>query len=347
MTQPHAFSGHTFHYELLQYIENSFNALKKVFTSLQSTDERVAGLYLMYAMFFKQPVKDFGRYRFTVDEWSTVKTLWSEIEHGDEFMQARLILWYLWISNAFRFVECDLDIETIQSRSDFALKMFSFRKIKSKVRTDIAEMGNESSGLLKAIDLLQMGYNEMKEHLAATIDECSGLATSDMTKDFNQHMDHIIENFDDKVAHRPKKRQGAAAKRTESDGSQSDSESNTSGHDNQKNDDAESDSNSEDIGNRRGRLKRKALNMPTKPLRFIESKSPVAEKQARRIPPGHAKEISSAGSPTRLQKIKRKIEIDDKSGNVFIFNVPSRSVRSKRMSCAKKQLQENEYVHFG
>lgn len=327
------FSGHTFQYELLQFIENSFNTLKKLFISFQTIEERIGGLYLMYAMFFKQPIKDFGRFRLTIDEWIQFKAFLCQIENNDRYEQARLIFWQLWICNAFRFVECDIDIGTIQSRTDYALKMFSFRRIKTKIKNEISEMKNESNGLLKSIDLLQMGYNEMKEHLAITFDECSGLTTSDMISKINEHIEKINDNFTERIIQKPKNKLKEHITK-ETNVSLMNSELSGSNESN----DSDNGSGNETIGSRRSRLKHKALNKKVVPLKSNEKKMKLELSVEGKMD----KSRNRSASACHLQEVKRRIEIDEKSGNIIIVNLPNRYARSKRISSAKKQIEDGE-----
>lgn len=71
----------------------------------------------MYAMYFKQPTKDFCKFRFTLADWTKMKTFYDSI-NGEPtiYLQARAIFWRLWQGNAFRFVECEIEHypETLQ-----------------------------------------------------------------------------------------------------------------------------------------------------------------------------------------------------------------------------------------
>lgn len=372
------YSGHTFHYELVQYIENCFLTLKKLFIALHTSAERVACLYLMYAMYFKQPTKDFGKFRFTMADWTTMRTFYDELsDGGDEFLQARMIFWHLWQGNAFRFVECDLDLESIQNKMEFTAKMFNFRKINPIIEGEVTALRDESKGLMSAIDILQAGYNEMKEHLSATMTDCSGLATTKIATEITDHVNGIRANFEDDFTRSKRRRELLDRKRAtrrpkhhetmtadvESDECSGTSESDTADSnyeaDNMVEVGASSDSDAEclNIGSKRFYLKRKAMNKPVKELRHMESvstktlistsdseqsspsKKQTPSKQKNKQQSGSSKSLSSpSDGAKRLKKVKKRIKVLEENGKMIVLQPSLKRSRASKSSAVAKQM---------
>lgn len=171
-----------------------------IFSSLTSIGERVAALYLMYSMYFKQPTKDFCKFRFTLSKWQKMKTFYNRIQADSKYLQACTIFWRLWQSNAFRMVGCDVEqyAQLIQNNRNNA-EAPRFHRINSEVIGTLSSLRNGDRGLVCAIETLQVGYNEMKDHFKTNFGECSSLRSINVLKDIDSQLDniHIIFANDD------------------------------------------------------------------------------------------------------------------------------------------------------
>lgn len=372
-------SGHTFHHELVQYIENCFLTLKKLFIASHTIAERVACLYLMYAMYFKQPTKDFGKFRFTLTDWTTMKAFYDEInDNGHEFLQARMIFWHLWQANAFRFVECDLDLESIQNKTQFSAKMFNFRKVNPIIESEVAGLRDESKGLMSAIDILQAGYNEMKEHLSVAMPDCSGLMATKISAEIAEHVNEVQAYFEDDYTQSKRRRELQLRKRaarrlrrneTNVHDDQSDECSATSDSgsidsnfepNNMVEAGASSDSDVEclNIGSKRFYLKRKAMNKSAKSLRHMESvstktlnsmsvseqlsptkKSLAAQRKRKRCVASRESLASPSRGGNRLKKAKRRIKVLEENEKLIVVHSATKWPRSSKLSAVAKQLE--------
>lgn len=207
-------SGHAYQHELLLYTENCFTILKNIFTNSSTTAERVAILYLMYAVYFKQPTNNFCKFRFTPNDWTKMKQFYDSISVDAKYLQVRTIFWRLWQQNAFRFVDCDREYypETMQFHCLENDGLKNFHKINATMIGHVNDVQNTSKGLLSAIGTLQMGYNEMKEHFAATQNECIELQSIDVISDINKHMVNIRKLFQSKFDGNKKHRKAPNAK---------------------------------------------------------------------------------------------------------------------------------------
>lgn len=162
------YSGFSNQHELVLHVENYFVIVKNIFVNSTSAVERLATLYLMYALYFKQPAKDFCKFRFTSADWDKVKHFYRILHNDRQYQQARCIFWRLWYGDAFRFVESDTDYYpdvTATNRVDDDAPD-GFYKINGAVLNRIKDW--QSDGIIGALETLEVGYNEMKEHLATT-----------------------------------------------------------------------------------------------------------------------------------------------------------------------------------
>lgn len=86
--------------EMAQFLEDAFIVLKRALLNATSHFEQIGALYLMYTMYFKQPPKQYCKFRMTIDEWQQMNQFYNEvcIFHS----QASLIFWKLLQNDAFR-----------------------------------------------------------------------------------------------------------------------------------------------------------------------------------------------------------------------------------------------------
>lgn len=196
-----SFSGYSFQHELVVNTEYYFTSLMNIFSSLTTIMERVTTLYLMYSLYFKQPTKDFCKFRFTLSEWQKMKTFYNCIQADSKYLQACVVFWRLWQSNAFRLVGYDVEhyAQLIQNNRSHA-EAPRFFKISSEVIGALRSVRSGDKGLVCAIETLQVGYNEMKDHFKTNFGECSSLRSIDVLKDIDSQLDNvnmIFSNDDD------------------------------------------------------------------------------------------------------------------------------------------------------
>lgn len=338
-------SGHAYQHELLLYTENCFVILKNIFTGSTLIDERLATLYLMYAMYFKQPTKDFCKFRFTLNDWIKMKHFYDAISLESKYLQARAIFWRLWQANALRFVECDLEHypETMQFHRLGNDRPSDFQKINSTIIGSVKELQNESKGLLTAIETLQVGYNEMKDHFAANLHECANLQSIDVIGGINAQMKQIQKLFQNKYdgsSCRKKEKQklmeknstfGESSKATKESDTDIDIDSelnvSTSSYSGSNDDDSYSENEDDatnqclNIGSKRYYLKRRALQKETGELHRLKSTmaqpmitSPKKATQTDII------EDSNWSKPVQRAhpEIQNQISVNDVSGKIVI-----------------------------
>lgn len=345
---PFVYSGHTHQHELLLYTENCFVILKNIFTGATTIGERLATLYLMYAMYFKQPTKDFCKFRFTLDDWRKMKNFYDTISVEPKYLQARAIFWRLYQSNAFRFVECDMEHypELIQLHRLGNDEFGNFQKINTTILATVNDIQNESKGLLSAIGTLQLGYNEMKDHFAANMNECAHMQSIDVIEGVSAQLDKVKKLFESKHDGRKGRRQnvaiaGPSRGRKESETTDYDTELNASHSSySESNDDSVSERSEDDgvdetclsIGTKRYYIKRRALQKQSGELHQLKS-SVIATRSSPRKKNNTAtvnqteatagKQPSPSISDSSTQLERSQVTIDNNSGN-FVINRPKK-----------------------
>lgn len=328
-------------------------------------------------MYFKQPTKDFCKFRFTLADWIKMKSFCDAISVEPKYLQARAIFWRLYQSNAFRFVECELEHypESMQSNRLGNDGIGHFQKINSTILGTVNDLQNESKGLLSAIGTLQLGYNEMKDHFASNMSECAQMQSTDVIEGINSQLDKVKKLFENKFEGRTKrKRQGAAVAgssrgRKESETTDCDTDMNASYSSySESNDDSISERSEDDameeaclnIGSKRYYLKRRALQKESGELHQLRSSviatrsSPRKKKKPETPKPIETEETtkstektaseqpSPSSSTVSVQPEPRQVSFDDTNGNVVINRVTKVYNRysKKYISAVRKQFTD-------
>lgn len=352
--------------------------MKKLFTTITSLKERIGVLYLMYAMYFKQQTKEYCKYRFTISDWYEMKSFYNQIHNDIKYIQVRMVFWRLWHCNAFRFVESDADfgLESTMSVQNHNENVMNFQKIAPQMLDIAGMLKDESSGVLSGLDILQAGYNEMKEHLTKVNENCTGLRPLNVIEPIAIHMDNIESTF---LAPVPKRRRRPQQGR-KNVGEASVSEANDKnekvefilgGHDEFDVHEDDTDSETEpavtmntttttddsdgeclNIGSKRIHLKRKAM---IEPARMLIHGSSYANNAPITSPPKVSKseEVSRKWDSKNLNvtrdstddettsKSTRIVEFDDQRGTVRIMQAELlRKPRTPKNSAVRRQFYE-------
>lgn len=348
------FSGHIFDYELLQFTEACMLILKALFLQSRTISERIAVLYLMYSVYFKQPTNDYCKYRITLKDWNEMKHFYNTIANDAKYMQARLIFWRLWQTNAFRFVasEGEYGVEVHTSSREFQERYNEFQSANPLIANPINAMTDKSSGLLTALEIIQIGYNEMKEHLSNTVPECSGLANTNCLRDILPRMEKICERFDGNKLTRMELRQRMQRKKVatlqiDDENDDDDYVESSSGDEYRPSTSVKnSDKSFPNIGSKRSYLRQKAMRKSDKEEsanesgknRGKEKQTTSKSKKGRNLVAPSSRQPET--QPKRLQLTKQRIELNGRSGNLIIF---SPGAPYTRRPAAKTSIVQKEF----
>lgn len=97
------FSGHSSDEQLVQFIEDALNIVKKLFVNSTVLLERIGSFYLLYALFFKQPTRQFCKIRLTMQETDTLLKFYADLPAEPEYDEVRLCYWKLIQADALRY----------------------------------------------------------------------------------------------------------------------------------------------------------------------------------------------------------------------------------------------------
>lgn len=267
----------------------------------------------MYSMYFKQPSKDFCKFRYTLIDWQKMKKFYDAISTEPMYLQARTIFWRLWQANAFRFVACEQEqYPEAMQHSKTHLPTPNFNKFNSTVIGTIKCIQDESRGMLCAIETLQVGYNEMKEHFKVGVTECSDLRSTNVLRDIGTKLGKVCKLFD---GNNQTKSQTLTEEYTiPTDGSETN--------------DTENLDEIDDIGSRRALLRHRAMSKVSNELhRFkssVEGSSPnksswqqsPAKEESREKFDFEQKDVK----PNKCVKVERSsnVYVNNSNGNVVI-----------------------------
>uniref|UniRef100_A0A182FLE7 snRNA-activating protein complex subunit 1 n=1 Tax=Anopheles albimanus TaxID=7167 RepID=A0A182FLE7_ANOAL len=162
------FCGWTTDVEKVEYTQEVLYIVKQCFLCSQRPLERIGALYLLYTLYMKQPMLSFCKIRVTLPQWQRFREIGNQPYDGQKIPQISAIVWKMFISEAFLFVQ-----EEIQHGFDsFFVKkcnnnnMDDLARCAMRMEREITTM-NASTGLCKALEILELGYNEMNEALQA------------------------------------------------------------------------------------------------------------------------------------------------------------------------------------
>uniref|UniRef100_A0A182T5W7 Uncharacterized protein n=1 Tax=Anopheles maculatus TaxID=74869 RepID=A0A182T5W7_9DIPT len=152
---------------MAEYLGEIFYTVKKCFFASHNQFERIASFYLLYTLYFKQPLFIFCKIRLTVTEWRMMKEFAKHPYNGQELPQITVILWKMFKSDAFRFVQDELErgfdrffLKSCGNSFDGSGPLRTSKDLEKELLT-LTTPG----GLINAMEILEMGYNEMKEAL--------------------------------------------------------------------------------------------------------------------------------------------------------------------------------------
>uniref|UniRef100_A0A182PTA0 snRNA-activating protein complex subunit 1 n=1 Tax=Anopheles epiroticus TaxID=199890 RepID=A0A182PTA0_9DIPT len=161
------FFGRNTDAEMAEYLGEIFYTVKKFFFASKNLFERIGAFYLLYTLYFKQPLFMFCKIRLTLEEWRVMKDFARLPQNGQALPQITVMLWKMFKSDAFRFVQDELErgfdrfyFKSSGTSYDSSSSFRTNKDLEKELQTLTAP-----DGLIKATEILEMGYNEMKEAL--------------------------------------------------------------------------------------------------------------------------------------------------------------------------------------
>lgn len=96
------YSGHSTDHELVHFLEDAFVIVKHCFLKSTNLLQKIGSVYLMYSIYYKQPTLMYNKFRFTASEWIKFNEFYESLVPGNDYDQARLIIWTLQKDKAFQ-----------------------------------------------------------------------------------------------------------------------------------------------------------------------------------------------------------------------------------------------------
>ncbi|CAD6996127.1 uncharacterized protein LOC105664952 [Ceratitis capitata] len=145
-------------------------------TAQHFTDEvmrrRIGYLFLLYAIYFKQPTEGFVKIETTLNTWHILKTFIDSLPPSIDMDDVRYVFWRLLQADAFRFTALNycvgledlVDYEKLNDRENTSFQYNNSGKGLEQQLHDFSAIKR----ILPALSVLEDGYNEMKEMLVNT-----------------------------------------------------------------------------------------------------------------------------------------------------------------------------------
>lgn len=140
-----------------------------MFLAAKSLEERILLFYLLYAIYFKQPPRDYCKIRVVATQWIQFISFYRDLGTHESFNAQRYMFWKMIASGAFLFVEHIKDYtfehflkKDMEEEHALESKVKAFKGVFEQKQEALL---NTENGLIPALEMLQDGYNEMKDIL--------------------------------------------------------------------------------------------------------------------------------------------------------------------------------------
>ncbi|XP_052872095.1 uncharacterized protein LOC128277646 [Anopheles cruzii] len=156
--------------ELVEYTIEVLHIVKQAFLSSKNQLERIGAFFTLYTLYFKQPSFMFCKIRLTLPQWRAFREFVDKPFNNQPLPQISLILWKLFQSDAFLFVQEDVEhgfdsfMAKRSTTGTFDDKERLLLRLNSSMEKELSGL-HAPDGLLKGLEILEMAYNEMKEKL--------------------------------------------------------------------------------------------------------------------------------------------------------------------------------------
>ena len=103
------YRGRQTYSELLEFCEEVMSIAKQFVLPPYSFKAQIGGLYLLYGLYYKMPIKDIIKIRVTQDQWISLMELQEQLKEG-EHLDANFILSTLIHDEAFINTVFDFEV---------------------------------------------------------------------------------------------------------------------------------------------------------------------------------------------------------------------------------------------
>ncbi|XP_055858337.1 uncharacterized protein LOC129920874 [Episyrphus balteatus] len=209
------YSGQSHTVEIIQSTNACIHYAKRILSS-KSTLHKLGALFLLYAIYFKQPTDRFHKIDIDISAWKKLKEFVFSLDNSTYGDDAKCIFWELLKENAFKFVASDtyFGLENLLNLDKIRSNVVNLSTSIHTFRNDMRFL-NSSRGLFVGIQKLDDGYNEMKElinqNISGSTNEVRCVVPiskgfQDLKKAFSRLQSLIDESYISLVGKRKKKK---------------------------------------------------------------------------------------------------------------------------------------------
>lgn len=204
ITKNFNFSGFATELDRIQYLEDCFLTIKTLFFESSCTLEKIGFHYLIYAIYYKQPAKEFCKFKLKLNEWIEFKSFFLDKLLIEIHSEAILIFWILYTGNCYKFVSANHDygfefyLNHTSGKTGESDEVGVNKKASEVISTEVNSMIDNSKGIIAGLEFLETGYNEMKEMLdiiPGTSNERMNLPKTDLISEIRDKLKNVSTMF--------------------------------------------------------------------------------------------------------------------------------------------------------
>ncbi|XP_005190991.1 snRNA-activating protein complex subunit 1 [Musca domestica] len=164
---------------------------------------RIGGVYLMYAIYFKQPTKQFVKVSVSLETWREIVSFIESLDCRPELDQVRYIFWRLYQADAFRFTAMDyyvgpelVDYDKITEEHNEAEQHTEVIRVNAKDKLLLVPEIQEN---LKEMTAQEEEYNQLKKAIGKGQNQSAAtLPRTEVFKNINSAFSKIKDILDGK-----------------------------------------------------------------------------------------------------------------------------------------------------
>lgn len=163
---------------------------------------RIGGMYLMYAVYFKQPTKQYVKILTSYETWQDLLTFIESLPMTSMTAEVRYMFWRLYKEDAFRFTALDYDVG-LENLVDYDTIYNIHNGIKSdevvrvKLKQKLMAVA-DTEKVLPDMVALEEEYNKTKKSIAGINTSAKALPSTTIFQDIQDALESIRNVLDDK-----------------------------------------------------------------------------------------------------------------------------------------------------
>lgn len=166
---------------------------------------RIGGMYLLYAIYFKQPTKEYVRVYVCPETWQEISSFIQNLPTDPQMDEVRYIFWRLYRADAFRFTALDYELG-LENMVDYD-KIYDIHRgrekaevVRVKLKLKLQAIA-EAEKILPEMVELEDKYNNIKKSLSGSQKSIkqNALPSTNIFHDIQDVIRNIHDILDDKT----------------------------------------------------------------------------------------------------------------------------------------------------